>query len=35
MVDGYRASSGRPLYRAWAYRECQSKAGTLIEIGIY
>lgn len=35
MVDGYRTSSGRPLYRAWAYRECQSKAGTMIEIGIY
>jgi hypothetical protein len=35
MVDGYRTSSGRPLYHAWAYRECQSKAGTLIEIGIY
>jgi hypothetical protein len=34
MVDGYR-SGGRPLYRAWAYRECQSKSGTLIEIGIY
>jgi len=35
MVDGHRTSSGRPLYHAWAYRECQSKAGTLIEIGIY
>ena len=35
MVDGYRTSSGRPLYRAWAYRECQSNAGTMIEIGIY
>lgn len=35
MVDGYRTGSGRPLYRAWAYRECQAKAGTMIEIGIY
>jgi hypothetical protein len=35
MVDGYRTSSGRPLYRAWAYRECESKAGSMIEIGIY
>lgn len=35
MVDGYHSGSGRPLYRAWAYRECQRKSGTLIEIGIY
>jgi hypothetical protein len=35
MVDGYHTSGGRPLYRAWAYRECQRKTGTWIEIGIY
>lgn len=35
MVDGYHTSGGRPLYRAWAYRECQSKAGTLMEVGMY
>jgi len=30
MVEGYR-----PLYSAWAYRECRSKAGTMIEIAVY
>lgn len=30
MVAGYR-----PLYSAWAYRECRSKAGTMIEIAVY
>lgn len=30
MVEGYH-----PLYSAWAYRECRSKAGTMIEIGLY
>jgi hypothetical protein len=35
MVDGYHSSGGRPLYRAWGYRECQRKGGTLVEIGIY
>ena len=35
MVEGYRSGSGRPLYRAWSYRECRRKSGTLIEIGIF
>lgn len=30
MVEGYR-----PVYSAWAYRECRSKAGTMIEIALY
>lgn len=30
MVQGYR-----PLYSAWAYRECRSPAGTMIEIALY
>lgn len=30
MVEGYH-----PLYSAWAYRECRSKAGTMIEIALY
>ena len=30
MVEGYR-----PLYSAWAYRECRSKAGTMIEVAVY
>jgi hypothetical protein len=35
MVEGYRSASGLPLYRAWSYRECGRKNGTLIEIGIF
>jgi hypothetical protein len=35
MVDGYHSSGGRPLYRAWGYRECQRKGGILIEIEMY
>ncbi|MGE5322282.1 MAG: hypothetical protein ACM3SW_05450 [Actinomycetota bacterium] len=30
MVEGYR-----PLYSAWAYRECHSKTGTMIQISLY
>ncbi|HET9184379.1 MAG TPA: hypothetical protein VFP59_19835 [Candidatus Angelobacter sp.] len=30
MVEGYR-----PVYSAWAYRECRSHAGTMIEIALY
>ena len=35
MVEGYRSANGRQLYRAWSYRECRRKSGTLIEIGIF
>jgi hypothetical protein len=35
MVEGYRSESGQQLYRAWAYRECRRKSGTLIEISIF
>jgi hypothetical protein len=35
MVEGYRSAKGRPLYRAWSYRECRRNGGTLVEIGIF
>jgi hypothetical protein len=35
MVEGYRSASGRPLYRAWSYRECRRNSKTLVEIGIF
>jgi hypothetical protein len=35
MVEGYKSADGHALYRAWSYRECRRKSGTLIEIGIF